>query len=51
MYYIVMVVWCMVVVCEYDYFYSVGEGRRCGGGYVATSANIMRIDSVLVILL
>ena len=40
-----MVVWCIVVVWWYDHFYSIGEGRGYGGGYVATSANIMRIDS------
>lgn len=43
--------WRIVVVCKYDYFYSVGEGGGCGGDVVANSANIMRIDSMLVILL
>ena len=41
----------MVVVCKYDHFYSMGEGGMWWSGYVATSANIMRIDSMLVILL
>ena len=40
-----------VVYGSMIYFYSIGRGRECGSGCVATSANIMRVDSVLAILL
>ena len=46
--YIVLVVWQYGVWCgvwQYDHFYSIGEGRGYVGGCVATSANIMRVDS------
>lgn len=39
-------VWCMVVVCKYDYFYSMGDGGKWCSDVVATSANIMRTDFV-----
>lgn len=50
-YYSGMVVWCIVVVCKYDIFYCVGEGGGWWSGCAATSANIMRIDSMLAIFL